>query len=197
MQPCSPANSLTRSRPTPTAQSARLAGFCTFTVFDADVLNLVGVHRVQRVPVTEKNGRRHSSNITVTAAGAAPPVTPAIDRADVRVDTYRATGPGGQHRNKTSSAVRLTHLPTGIVVTAEEDRSQHRNRAVAWQRMERALDDRHTARVSAKQNQQRAAAFDQARSFTWTAWRDQVKTSDGRTCSMRRALAGDLRALIG
>ena len=155
------------------------------------------MHRVQRVPVTEKNGRRHSSNVIVTSAGSTSPATPVIDRADVRVDTYRATGPGGQHRNKTASAVRLTHLPTGIVVTAEENRSQHRNRAVAWQRLEQALADRHAAREAAQQNQQRFAAFDQARSFTWTAWRDQVKTSDGRTCSMRKALAGDLRALVG
>nr|WP_235434143.1 peptide chain release factor-like protein [Tetrasphaera jenkinsii] len=117
-------------------------------------------------------------------------------RCDVRVDTYRATGPGGQHRNKTSSAVRLTHLPTGTVVVAEEDRSQHRNRAVAWQRLHDTLVTAARQRQASAINRERASAFTGPRAFTWTAWRDQVKTGDGKTTSMREALRGRLAPLV-
>ncbi|MES2608644.1 MAG: peptide chain release factor 1 [Pseudomonadota bacterium] len=109
-----------------------------------------GGHRVQRVPLTETQGRIHTSACTIAVLPEPDEsVAVQINPADLRIDTYRASGAGGQHINKTDSAVRITHLPTGIVAECQDDRSQHRNKAKALQVL--------SARIQEKERSERAA----------------------------------------
>ena len=117
-----------------------------------------GAHRVQRVPVTESAGRVHTSTATVGVMPEAEDVDIEIDPKDIRTDVYRSSGAGGQHINKTSSAVRMTHLPTGIVVAMQDERSQQQNREKAMRILKARVYDYYQSQEEDAYNEERKNA---------------------------------------
>lgn len=128
-----------------------------------DLKHESGVHRVQRVPATEGSGRIHTSTATVAVLPEADDVDVTINPNDLRIDTYRAGGAGGQHVNRTDSAVRITHIPTGLVIACQDERSQHKNRAKALKVLQ--------SRLLAAQMEQKNQAMSEKR-------REQVGTGE-------------------
>jgi len=114
-----------------------------------------GTHRVQRVPETETSGRIHTSAVTVAILPEAEEVDVEIDPADLRIDVFRASGAGGQHVNRTDSAVRLTHIPTEIVISMQDDKSQHKNKAKAMKILRARLQSRYEEEQKSKRSQNR------------------------------------------
>ncbi len=161
-----------------------------------------GVHRVQRVPETESQGRIHTSTVTVAVLPEAEEVDVAINDADLRIDVFRASGAGGQHVNKTESAVRVTHLPSGIVVTMQEEKSQHKNRAKAMKILRARLYERNRAELAATRAADRRAQVgtgdrsERIRTYNFP----QGRVTDHRIgltlYKLDRILEGDLDPLI-
>ncbi len=162
-----------------------------------------GTHRVQRVPATESQGRIHTSACTVAIlAEPEESEAPAINPADLKIDTYRASGAGGQHVNKTESAIRITHLPSGIVVECQDERSQHKNRARAMALLAARLADiqreQQEAATSAARRLQVGSGDRSERIRTYNF--PQGRLTDHRInltlYSLERVIAGDLDPVI-
>ena len=161
-----------------------------------------GGHRVQRVPETETQGRIHTSACTVAVMPEADEVEDVnLNPADLRIDTFRASGAGGQHINKTDSAVRLTHIPSGIVVQCQNDRSQHRNKDEAWSMLRARLYELELRKRQSEQQKLEDAKSDigwghQIRSYVL----DQSRIKDLRTSyevgNTQAVLDGDLDGFI-
>ena len=163
-----------------------------------------GAHRVQRVPATESQGRIHTSACTVAVLPEPDEVEAVeINSADLRVDTYRASGAGGQHVNKTDSAVRLTHLPSGIVVECQDERSQHKNRARAMSLLQARLLDAKVAEQETEQAQQRKLLVgsgdrsERIRTYNYPQGRVTDHRINLTLYKLDEILEGDLTQVIG
>jgi peptide chain release factor 1 len=161
-----------------------------------------GVHRVQRVPKTESQGRIHTSTVTVAVMPEADDVDVQINPADLRIDTYRSSGAGGQHVNTTDSAIRITHIPTGVVVTCQDERSQTKNKAKAMKVLQARIFEAEVAKREAEESanrKQQVGAGDRAEKIRTYNF-PQNRVTDHRTETTLKKLdlvmEGDIDDLI-
>ncbi len=162
-----------------------------------------GVHRVQRVPVTEASGRIHTSAVTVAVLPEADEVEVEIDEArELRIDVYRSSGPGGQSVNTTDSAVRITHLPTGLVVACQDEKSQHKNKAKALKILRARLLERAQAEQRAEQAETRRSMVgtgdrsERIRTYNFPQGRVTDHRINLTLYNLEKVLDGDLNAII-
>ncbi len=163
-----------------------------------------GAHRVQRVPATEAQGRIHTSACTVAVLPEADEITDIeINPADLKIDTYRASGAGGQHVNKTDSAIRITHLPTGVVVECQDERSQHKNRARALSLLKSRLLQSERERQTSEQAQTRRQLVgsgdrsERIRTYNFPQGRVTDHRINLTLYKLDAVLEGDLDGIIG
>ncbi|NNF03203.1 MAG: peptide chain release factor 1 [Rhodothermales bacterium] len=163
-----------------------------------------GVHRVQRVPETESSGRIHTSAATVAVLPEAEQVDIDISPNDLKVDVFRSSGPGGQSVNTTDSAVRITHIPTGLVVTCQDEKSQHKNKDKAMRVLRSRLYEKELARQESERSEQRRSMVStgdrsaKIRTYNWPQGRvtDHRLEGDDKNHPLERVIEGDLDAII-
>ncbi len=161
-----------------------------------------GVHRVQRVPTTESQGRIHTSTVTVAVLPEAEDIEVTINDSDIKVDTYRSGGAGGQHVNKTESAIRITHLPTGIVVECQDERSQMKNRDKAMKVLKSRLYDFYQAQADKEYSEARRAQVgtgdrsERIRTYNFPQGRVTDHRIGFTLYSLDRFMLGDLDEMI-
>jgi len=161
-----------------------------------------GVHRVQRVPETESQGRIHTSTVTVAVLAEPEELELSISPEDLRIDVYRSSGPGGQHVNTTDSAVRITHIPTGLVVTCQDEKSQHKNKSKALRvlraRLKERMEEEKEQEVSEERRKQVGTGDRSERIRTYNF--PQGRVTDHRVgltlYKLEDVLAGNLDALL-
>ena len=191
------------------AQPTELGGFkeVVFEINGFEVYSHMkyesGVHRVQRVPDTEASGRIHTSTVTVAVLPEADEVDEiVINPADLKVDTYRAQGAGGQHVNKTESAIRITHIPTGVIVACQEERSQHQNRDKAMRQLRAKLLEAERVRAEKELTDSRRSQVgtgdrsEKVRTYNYP----QSRVTDHRIglsqMNLSNVLQGDLESIV-
>lgn len=163
-----------------------------------------GAHRVQRVPKTESQGRIHTSAATVVVMPILEVEDVDINRAELKIDVYRASGAGGQHVNRTESAVRITHLPTGVVTESQEARSQHKNKEIAMQRLISQVQEMQRAQVENELATRRRSLVgsgdrsDKIRTYNWPQNRvtDHRLEGDNKNFNLDKIIEGDIAGLI-
>ena len=164
-----------------------------------------GVHRVQRVPATESSGRIHTSAATVAVLPEAEEVDVQIDPNELKIDVYRSSGPGGQSVNTTDSAVRITHLPTGLVVAIQDEKSQHKNKDKALRVLRSRLYEQELAHRNAERSEARRSMVStgdrsaKIRTYNWPQGRvtDHRLEGDDKNHQLDKVIDGDLDAIIG
>ncbi|HEX7501888.1 MAG TPA: peptide chain release factor-like protein, partial [Acidobacteriota bacterium] len=161
-----------------------------------------GVHRVQRVPSTEASGRIHTSTVTVAVLPEVEDVEVDFHPKDIRIDTYAASGPGGQHVNKTESAIRVTHIPSGIVVTCQDEKSQHKNKEKALKVLKARLFEHEKSKQEESIAQNRKSQVgsgersEKIRTYNFPQSRVTDHRVDGRNFNISFVIDGDLDELV-